>query len=377
MTKLIKCAVVILSLALGAGCTATQSAQRAAVSYNRAYAESRNEVLLLNVLRAAAREPMQFSAMNQVSGAPREAGMITIPFNNILLGGAEAINPSLGLTARNPTVTIVPLEGREFRQGMATPVPLTLIDELTGQGWDRATALRTVIGGVVCQEKQPEVVELNLGNDPQMSANFDRVLADSASWTVPPQKGSEVATLRMTANELAAFLRQGAGEGRQIGAIEAVDAQRSMFLVPVLGASTPRVLGLNFNRQGAEAVCPSNSIDTAAGVQVLTRSPQSIIFFLAELHNRRLPGEVAACGQNTQAEDTLFRIRVACDNFPAPASAAVSVEYKGRRYYIPAAAEAGPRDQTLRVFTLLTELIALQTTAANLQSSRPILTIPQ
>lgn len=369
---------LVFTLALVAGCTASQSAHRAGVSYNRAFADARNEVLLLNILRAAAREPMLFSSINQVSGAPRPGMEISIPFENIILGGAEAINPTLGLSARNPSITIVPLEERGFREGMARPVPLTLVDELTGQGWDRPTALQLTVGGVVCREKPTEHVELNLGDNDRTVANFSRVLSASRNFSIPAQT-EPVTTLRLSASELADFLRQGPGQGREIGDItpQGSDAATT-YQVEVLRPASARATGLDFTSGGeGEQVCPAGTLDPAQGVRVLTRSPQSMIFFLAALHRRALGDEIDRCAGGSAAGPALFRIRVSCGNAPAPPTALVSAWFRGRRYYIEGSEDGGTNENTLRVFTLLTELIALQTTAASLQANRPILTIPQ
>ncbi|MEA3052898.1 MAG: hypothetical protein QOG72_1801, partial [Sphingomonadales bacterium] len=50
------------------GCALSQATPKIALDYNRDFADSRNEMLLLNVLRAAAREPLQFSTMGTVQG---------------------------------------------------------------------------------------------------------------------------------------------------------------------------------------------------------------------------------------------------------------------------------------------------------------------
>src|SRR5436309_8974651 len=93
------------------GCAATTTTNKVAVDYNRIFASSRDEVLVNNILRASAREPLQFSTMGTVTGGVRNSGSITIPFTN-LIGGKEGLTISPSGTLNdgiNPAVTIVPL----------------------------------------------------------------------------------------------------------------------------------------------------------------------------------------------------------------------------------------------------------------------------
>lgn len=364
-------AITAAALMLAAGCSATQSARDAGVSYNRAFADARNEVLLLNILRTAAREPMQFSTINQVTGAPRPGAQITIPFSNILLGGDESINPTVGLSARNPSVTIIPLSTREFMRGMAAPIDFALADHLIAQGWHPEIVLGLAVGGVVCSE-DPEVVRLNTGTHRDRAEAFDRVLADTRNFSVAPGERRTVATLRLSANELAQLFDRGVGEGRRIGPVREPTAGSAdeKYEVEILGEEASRVVGLDF-----APVCGAVSArQREEGLRVLPRSPQSMIFYLAGLH--RSDPEPCGIEPRPASARVPFRIRVACPGQRPPASAVISTEFHGRRYFVDRAELAG-EDDTLRILSLLTELIALQTTEGAVGASRPILTIPQ
>lgn len=93
-----------------AGCASVQPTNRAAVAYNRDFAKARDETILLNVLRASASQPLQFSTISNVSGGVHTGITLGVPFTNLLAGGKDAISPEIELTARNPTVQITPLE---------------------------------------------------------------------------------------------------------------------------------------------------------------------------------------------------------------------------------------------------------------------------
>ncbi|HMJ93781.1 MAG TPA: hypothetical protein VK472_06755, partial [Allosphingosinicella sp.] len=70
-------------LLLGA-CSHAGSVSRVATDYNRAFAEARDEQLLINILRAGAREPLLFSAPSEINASiSRTVGLDTVATNLI------------------------------------------------------------------------------------------------------------------------------------------------------------------------------------------------------------------------------------------------------------------------------------------------------
>lgn len=433
--KIGRCAI-LAAVALGtANCAGQYDTTRAAVSYNRSFAESRNQVLLENILRASAREPLQFSLITQVNGGVRNTTSIKLPLTNLIAGGANAISPEISLGDRNPTITITPSITREFVQGMMRPITVRTIDDMIAQGWHRPSLLGLVIGGVQCRvgSKDPpvdEVVLLNQGDDTLYNGEFLRAARSSDNFNVDSSDDEVVGTLRMTGAEAAEMLSRGPGEGRRIASVTAIkedDRLTDRVAVDVVTPGNPRIRGLSFaqacgravaeydarssQRAGASANSTAAASDTAspgnsgtgtataagsansdaaksaqtqldmAGRGAIARSVQSMIYYLGQLHSQRFRTEVETCGQDTRppsrSEPIFFRIRVACDNAIAPASAVVSTAFQGRTYYIPSAAEAGPYDHTLTVLSLLTELLALQTSDAATATPRPLIAITQ
>jgi hypothetical protein len=374
-------ASVAVSTLVLTGCADALSTREAAVDYNRAFADARNEVLLLNILRTWAREPMQFSTVAGVTGGVRTGAEVTLPFTNVLVGGEDSISPSFKFGARNPNVSINPLGAKEFMQGMAKPASVDLIDSLVTQGWHRPTVLALTVGGVTCPadktKKLPQVVKMNLGEDAKEDNVFTNVFSKSEAFSADLEDPAEVTTLRMSGKEAAEFLTRGAGEGRKISAVEKAPGSETDYLVKVTGSSQANVSGLDFRPVCGDAY----ATDGATGVGVVPRSPQGMIFYLAHLQGRGFAKELATCNQPTEKVDdatpVLFRIRVKCNGRPAPVDAAVATEFQGRYYYIPRAGDAGGGDRTLQTLSLLAEFIALQTTEAAVAANRPILTVSQ
>ncbi|HEY0027506.1 MAG TPA: hypothetical protein VGC35_06520 [Allosphingosinicella sp.] len=370
--------LIVAAAATLTGCAGAFSTREAAVGYNRAFADARNEVLLLNVLRTWAREPMQFSTIASVNGGVRTGAEFSLPFTNIILGGEDSISPSLKVNPRNPAVTINPLGSKEFMQGMSRPASVDLIDSLVTQGWDRPTVLALTIGGVSCPVPNgtAEKVKMNFGEDIAEDARFWNVFSNSMQFSAELEDAAEVTSLRMNSKDAAEFLTRGAGEGRKIASVKAVAGNEADVIVKVVGSGTSNVKGLSFT-----SICNDERASGNEGIGVIPRSPQGMIRYLAELHRQRIRSELDACDRPVERRNDdnpiLFRVRVTCAGVPIPIDAAVATSFQGRNYYIPRAAEAGGGDRTLHALSLLTEFIALQTTEASIASSRPIIAVTQ
>lgn len=375
--------LAVITTAL-AGCSSLQatagSARRAAVDYNRAFADARNEILLLNILRAEAHEPLQFSTVSSVTGEMHPRATFSTAFENIIFGGAEAINPSIELGALNPAVTIVPLDSKEFRQGMARPVSLELINHLLGQGFSRRAVLDLAIGGVVCPSSDGgQRVVINSGRDPEVVAKFAEIAARSEGWDVGEQTGAKFATVLLPASDGLELLRNGAGPGRSVAAIRQSpeDKRKGLVEVDIVEGSEPSIRNLDLS-----SVCGVEASVIKPASRLVLRSPEAMISYLGEVSG---VAQARQCDQrSTPAENMMvFRIRAVCGRSKGPSSAVVQTNYRGRTYYIASSdllhAADGERaeDLTLRVLAVLSQLIALQTTEASLAASRPVIVIPQ
>lgn len=135
MTSFIRRAGILTASALCLGaCTTIQSATRQAVRYNSAFSNARNEILLLNILRARQNEPLQFSTISTVTGPMRGNINITTGLEWVFHAG-DTLSPGGGFTFRDPAITLTPLESKEFRQGMMKSVDADYYSALLRQGW--------------------------------------------------------------------------------------------------------------------------------------------------------------------------------------------------------------------------------------------------
>lgn len=399
--------LAIVALLALASCVGHYTTDRAAVAYNRAFANGRNEVLLLNILRASADEPLQFSTISSVGGQVLNGTEVSIPFTNILLGGEDSITPTLKITGRNPTVTVTPLATREFVRGMTRSISIDTIVNLIDQGWDRPTVLALAVGGVVCADK-PRNVVMNDGSNRDLNSRFISALQSATNVARDASASTVVATLQMTSAEAAAMLAEGVGEGRRVGRIlpivPAAEEKPSATTRPrpgrvppspaanvsveIVEPGSPRLSGLQFGDLCGTGAPSAAAVEKAGGAGIILRSIQSMIYYLGALHRQRFPADWDTCGPlfgsvpaptvapSTNSEPPiLFRAQVRCVAQQIPVTAVIATEFRNRHYYIPRTDEAGTQDHTLEVMSLLTELIALQTTDDAVAASRPIIAI--
>jgi hypothetical protein len=139
--------VMCTAMALSACGFADQFSERS-VGYNLQAERAQAENLLLNVVRASLRRPMQFSAVDSVQGggSEKESISFTIPFGHshgpksFQLGGEE--------TASVSSFTTAILDTQEFYNGITTPIAKSFADLLIKQGYSRSMIFYTLVKSI-------------------------------------------------------------------------------------------------------------------------------------------------------------------------------------------------------------------------------------
>lgn len=396
--KLSACVALLPVLLATTACStlepAAESSVASAVDYNRAFARARDEITVLNILRASERQPLQFSTISSVQGGLKTGTSVKIPFTNIIAGGVNSISPEITITSRNPAVSIVPLATKEFIRGMSRPIEAELIDDLLAQGWKKEVVLPLVVGGVVCahdpaahQDKSADFIKLNDGEDGERDAAFLRVLTGKNTFTLtaPPT----VATLRVTSKDALSFLKDGVGSSYAIQSVTPIatgNGGAEEALVKVVAPGKVQVAGLDFS-----AICgPAGAKgalhhDAATGGPanekqgVILRSVLSMFRYLGQAQAAATRRQIAMCrdGKPTNVRPTQFNIMLACGNQPIPPYSLVSTRFQGHDFFIPPAGELGADNHTLETLSLLSYLVGLQTSETSLRGASPFVTITQ
>jgi hypothetical protein len=130
--------LLLLSLAGGlTGCALADRYSSHAVVYNLEAEQAQNQALLLNVVRAYLRRPMQFTSLESIVGntTVNESASIFVPFT---LFNANATTGTFGASVNHgPSYTVPVLDTQEFYQGVLNPVSGQLIDLYVQQGYSR------------------------------------------------------------------------------------------------------------------------------------------------------------------------------------------------------------------------------------------------
>jgi hypothetical protein len=121
-----------------------------AIEYNREAEDATLSAMLLNIIRASQRRPMQFTGLQSVTGTSSTSGSIggsdqkvhntpfVIPQTPTSTFISRAITGSANASASisgGPTFTVPVLDTQEFYQGILQPVPLSVIDFFFQEGF--------------------------------------------------------------------------------------------------------------------------------------------------------------------------------------------------------------------------------------------------
>lgn len=128
--------------------------KQVSVNQNEIVANSANELLLLNILRARDREPLHFTSISKLSGSATissTAGVnvaargVTPTTETNALGalskitsvrGTEVVTPTIGLTmGSGSTLDVGVWDTQEFYQGITASVPSSTVAHYLHQGW--------------------------------------------------------------------------------------------------------------------------------------------------------------------------------------------------------------------------------------------------
>lgn len=137
---------------LWSGCASPVAMHRAVLEYDWTVNRIETELLLLNIARTRYHEPIHFTAVSNI--AATFDFRVNSGLTGLLAGapGADSLSLTLGSSAaENPTVTIIPIQGKEFTTRLLTPITEETIFFLAQQGIDPAILFRLVSRGIILE----------------------------------------------------------------------------------------------------------------------------------------------------------------------------------------------------------------------------------
>ncbi len=132
--------VASASLATLAGCAIVDQYGPRAVTYNEEASSSKSSGILLNIMRAAYREPLQFTDMSTVTGTATASATVTGTTIPIRVGGPNFTAPDImnitpaATMSGGPQFNIANLNTQEFYQGIQAPLETQLMANYVASG---------------------------------------------------------------------------------------------------------------------------------------------------------------------------------------------------------------------------------------------------
>lgn len=356
---------IVGSLAMAAmslsGCASMRTPMAEfATDYNRVIADTSNEMILLNIVRAQLGEPTHYSALSSVSGNLSIEGNAGASLNGII-DDIDA-NAGIGLTvSSSPSFQIVPLNTSDFATGILRPVEPNVVALFLSQGWNENLLAALLVESVSCNG-------ITHYNDlrPEGERNADRLYLDADQVFGLGFETSE------GGNTNEPIISLGADQAESLGMI--LDNLTDDYRVTVRRDDEGKAIFDVFQRSQQTlniTVSGSNRL-TGCSVSALSpdnyelRSVEGVIYYLGEIL-RSGAGELRAPNG-----DVVFRV----PNSAPAGGHAIHVAHEGRNYYIERANPGQrPRNRSSQVVSLITQLIALQTASDALERSPSTLTI--
>lgn len=123
------------------GCSVVDDFSRRAVDYNLEAEQVQEQTMLLNVVRASLRRPMQFTGLQSITGTASISGgsTLTAPFGEATHRPKGAVSPDIlglsGTISGGPSFIVPVLDTQEFYEGILNPISLQIFDYYLEQGF--------------------------------------------------------------------------------------------------------------------------------------------------------------------------------------------------------------------------------------------------
>jgi len=143
-------ALTLASLPLG-GCSAVDQFSSRAETYNDQAETIKEQQFLVNILRSAYREPVQFSDFTQVTGQASVSGSanFTLPISTFPANLSRTYTASPGATVSGTqSFSVVNLDTQAFYEGILAPIPLTSIDYYMEADYPKALLLTLFVSHI-------------------------------------------------------------------------------------------------------------------------------------------------------------------------------------------------------------------------------------
>jgi hypothetical protein len=176
-------ALAHLSLSTLGGCAVVDQYGSRATEYNEQTTASKNSIVLLNILRAAYREPLQFTDVTTVTGTASAQGSLSADIP-VRIGGTGFTAPNLMILNPSATVTggpnfsVANLSTQEFYRGLQSSIDTQVIDTYVASGVSLNLLLPLLISEIKLEEQDKVRILRNTGSTYESYVDFRKVIAE-------------------------------------------------------------------------------------------------------------------------------------------------------------------------------------------------------
>ena len=366
-----------------AGCISGGALSSRAVDYNTAAETARNEMLLMNILRARDRRPMVFTGLSRITGSVRaETRVGATATVSPQAPEVQAYSPSFGFTD-SPTFDVAVLDSQEFTRGVMTPVGTEILEYFWDQGYNREVLLYLVVDRFELECDAGLRMLENDPSEPSFAAFRTLVddLADSGRWEFddyrtekigPPVDAAEARRLPTLVQMASSPLRL---KPLSDGTFQLEKTSTKLRLAAPAARECGRRSGALrlYDSRGAVEAAALKAPEEARG-RIVMRSPQSILHYLGEL--ARPDRDVAIRPRREaqpESERRLFTVRPAGEC----SGAEVAVRYDGERWAIPRGTGDCDGGRSMQSLAITAQLLSLLQSARDLPATSTVRIVGQ
>lgn len=343
------------------GCTSLQTPMTDfATDYNRVIADTRNEMILLNIIRASEGEPTHYSALSSVSGNLSIGASAGASLGGIIDDIDASASTSISVRS-SPSFQIIPLNTRDFATGILRPVEPNVVALFLSQGWNQNLLAALMVESITCGSN---TYNNDLRTDDDRSGRRQYLNAEQAfglGFAADDGGGANGPILSLAAAqaESLGMILESLGNDYRVTIRRAEDGT-AIFDVFERSEQT---LNITLDAAARPAECNDEAL-TPDNYEL--RSVEGIIYYLGEILRS---GDGRLISSNG---DIVF----ALSNSAPARGHSIRVSHNGQTYFVPYTdATQRPRDRTIQVISLINQLIGLQTASEALERSPGTLTI--
>src|SRR5262245_12901374 len=172
MTRRLAVAGLLAAVLALSGCWGPVSLRKAVLGYDYAISRLEYEMLLINIGRLRNGLPVHFTLATSI------AATFDYQTNAAILGPFSDVGLNVGVSAaENPTLTIVPVQGKQFIERVLTPLEDTKFEFPVFQGLPIDMVMRLVADGIELQTQEGAFARfiLNWPTQPVEYEEFRRI----------------------------------------------------------------------------------------------------------------------------------------------------------------------------------------------------------